>query len=143
MVNKEEAEKKLNALRNLHMRYVNDKLEEAERAEIKEAEECIDDIADGFNIFLDENISDEQIRAIYEEYLKRISGSQTLGIGADLAKGVERTIPFVLVAFAIKMGVENPNDLVKFVMEHQVIIEIIGVVKVIAMAKVKYDQNEE
>ena len=137
MDNKEEAEKKLNALRDLHMRYVGDNLTEDDRPEIKEAEEYIHDIVDGLDISLDENISDEQIRAIYDEYLKRVSGGQPLGTGANLTKGVEKTAPYAAVVLIAAMGVENPIGLARLIMHHAVIIAILGVGGNIAIEIVK------
>ena len=137
METKEEAEKKLNALRDLYLKYVGGNLSKDERAEIKEAEEYIHDIADGLDISLDENISDEQIRAIYDEYLERVSGSKTLGTGADLARGIENTAPYVTVVLIVAIGVENPNALARLIMHHHVIIAILGVGGKIAMDIVK------
>ena len=135
---KEEAEKKLCALRDLHMRYVGGNLnDEDERDEIKEAKDYIDSIVSKFDISLDESISDEQIRTIYDEYSKRVSGSQTLGRGADLARGVENTAPFAAVVLITAMGVENPTDLARLIMHHHVIITILGIGGKIAIEIVK------
>ena len=137
MENKEEAEKELNALRDLLIRYVGGNLTDEENAGVEEAKEYIGDIVDGRHISLDENISDEQILAIYDEYSKRVSGSQTLGIGADLARGIENTAPYVAVVLIAAMDVENPTDLARLIMHHHVIIAILGVGERIAIEIVK------
>ncbi len=135
---KEEAEKKLCALRDLHMRYVGGNLnDEDERDEIKKAKDHIDSIVYEFDISLDKSISDEQIRTIYDEYSKRVSGSQTLGRGADLARGVKNTTPFAAVVLIAAMGVENPTDLARLIMHHHVIITILGIGGDIAIEIVK------
>lgn len=133
----ERVEKELNALHGLFMRYVDGNLTDKENAGIKEAKEYIDNIVDVRNISLDENISDEQILAIYDEYSKRVSGSQTLGIGADLARGVENTAPFAAVVLIAALGVGNPTDLARLIMGHHVVITILGIGGQIAIEIVK------
>lgn len=145
MKTKEEAEKELNILHDLFIRYVNDDFRDDEKSideksMIQYAERHINDIVLGRDdISLDENISDEQILAIYNKYLKRTSGigSQELGIGADVAKGAKDTAPFAVIALIVGMNVKNTTGLVEVILAHQVIMKILGIGEKIVIEVVK------
>lgn len=111
MENKKETESELNMLPDLFTQYMDGNPTD----EVKEAKEYIDDIISELrDISLAGNISDEQICAVWDEYLERVSGSQPLGGITDVMKQSEAILPIFLIGYAIHAGIQELGPIILF-----------------------------